>query len=178
MEILSRFFKFFLQCGILISGLIFPVLSFAQFFDIESQTTQVLDLSAQKQLAQQTQKQGILIFFEMEHCRFCQQMRQTVFAQTQLQQFFRQRFRTVAFNFSLDFPLKDFKQQSLTPLDFIMQQRIKVSPTLVFLDSEGNELYRFIGVSTDEQELRWLAEYVLSDKLDTMDFATFKTLQR
>jgi thioredoxin-related protein len=136
------------------------------------------DLAEELSHVKEEQKAGILLFFEMENCPFCQRMRETALTAPEAQAFYRQHFKNFAIDILSDVELTDFDGTAMTQKEFAQQHRVRLTPVVIFYDAQGQTLYRHSGIITDSQEFIWLGEYVLTGEYKKDSFATFKQAKR
>ncbi|OUD13218.1 thioredoxin family protein [Thioflexithrix psekupsensis] len=136
------------------------------------------DLQEELSHVKEEQKAGILLFFEMENCPFCQRMRETALIDPKAQTFYRQHFKSFAVDILSDVELTDFDGTTMTQKAFAQQHRVRVTPVVIFYDAQGQTLYRHSGIITDSQEFIWLGEYVVMGGYKKENFATFKQAKR
>ncbi|EIJ43946.1 thioredoxin-related protein [Beggiatoa alba B18LD] len=137
------------------------------------------DLQAELQTAKENGKQGIMLFFEMEGCPFCKRMRDTVFTQPDVQQFYKERFLIFPIDILGDVELTDFEGNTISSKVFSQTiNRVRSTPVIIFYNLAGEPLYRFTGMTEDAQSFIWLAEYVLSGEYQRQLFKTYQQAKR
>ncbi|WJW76127.1 thioredoxin family protein [Thiohalobacter sp. IOR34] len=137
------------------------------------------DFQEELATAREQGKQGILIFFEMEECPFCQRMRETVLNRPEVQDYFRQHFLIFSVDIEGDVPITDFQGHATTEKDFAFRQyRVRATPVILFFDLQGRPVVRYTGATRDAEEFLWLGEYVVSGGYQEMPFARYKRLKR
>jgi thioredoxin-related protein len=129
-------------------------------------------------LLKKQNKTGLVLFFSTPHCRFCQRMKETVFNQASVQQYFRPRFQLIEIDLQSKQQLTDLRHQQLSYLELAKKHRVRLTPTLVFIDQQGDVIYRQVGMIADPQEFIWLGQYVLSGQNSEQSFAAFKVNKR
>jgi len=129
-------------------------------------------------LLKKQNKAGLVLFFSTQHCRFCQRMKTTVFNQPAVQQYFQQRFQLIEIDIESKQRLTDEQRQQISYIEFAKKHRIRLTPTLLFIDQQGEVVYRHVGMIADPQEFIWLGEYVLSGQNREQSFASFKVNKR
>ena len=97
---------------------------------------------AQDATAREAGRQGMLLFFEADSCPYCRQMRRNVFANPDVQEWFGQRFVSIAVDIHGDVELTDFDGITLPSKVFADHRK-------VFLTPDPAHLHRF-----DAQGLR------------------------
>lgn len=133
------------------------------------------NLSEELVAAKAAHKQGIVLFFEMENCPFCQRMRQTVFAHPEVQAFYQTYFKRFSIDILSDVAITDFSGKEMTSKAFSQQQnRIRATPVTIFFNLDGEPLYRYSGLIADPRTFIWLGEYVLNGVYETQQFVDFK----
>lgn len=118
------------------------------------------DLPEEMQAARESGKQGMLLFFESESCIYCKQMRNDVFNQRAVQDWYGERFVSIAIDVFGDVELKDFDGITLPSKVFAAQRRVFGTPVVSFIDPDGNEIFRYFGMIQTPREFLLLGEYV------------------
>jgi len=134
------------------------------------------NLTEELQAAKTQGKQGIILFFEMEACPYCRVMRQNLFTQPQVKQAYQQKFLIFSIDIKSDVELSDFAGKQFTQKTFAAANRVRSTPTTIFYDLQGQELYRFVGMSQNSQEFLALADYVLSKQYQQRSFKDYQRL--
>lgn len=134
------------------------------------------NLTEELQAAKTQGKQGIILFFEMEGCPYCRAMRQNLFTQPKVQQTYQQKFLIFSIDIKSDVELSDFAGKQFTQKTFAAANRVRSTPTTIFYDLQGQELYRFVGMSQNSQEFLALADYVLSKQYQQRSFKDYQRL--
>lgn len=132
------------------------------------------NLTEELQAAKKQGKQGIVLFFEMEGCPYCRVMRQNLFTQPKVQQTYQQKFLIFSIDIKSDVELTDFAGKNFTQKTFAAANRVRNTPTTIFYDLQGQELYRFVGMSQNSQEFLALADYVLSKQYQQRSFKDYQ----
>ena len=104
------------------------------------------DLPEEMQLASDEGKQGMLLFFEADACPYCQYMLKNVFNQQPVQNWYAERFVSIAVDIHGDVELKDFDGIILPSKIFADQRRIFMTPVMSFINFNGVEIYRHLGM--------------------------------
>ncbi len=127
--------------------------------------------------AKKENKQGVLVFFEMDECPFCHKMKTTVFNQPEVSAYFHKHFRIVSIDINGDVDMVNFKGQATTQKKFAFEEfRVRATPVTAFFDLEGNLATKFTGPTRDAKEFLQLGEFVVSGayKQPGMNFTLFK----
>jgi|TARA_R110002074_G_scaffold81724_1_gene182979 thioredoxin-related protein len=135
-------------------------------------------LPAELALLKKQNKTGLILFFSTQHCRFCQRMKKTVFNQASVQQYFQQRFQLIEIDIESKQRVTDRQHQQISYIELAKNHRVRLTPTLVFINQQGDIVYRHVGMVADPQEFLWLGEYVLSGQSSEQSFAAFKVNKR
>ncbi len=136
------------------------------------------DLSASLAAAKKGNQFGLVLFFGTQHCRFCHRMKTTVFTEHSVQQFYRQHFQILDIDIESDQKITLLNKQLSTYQHLAKNSRVRLTPTIVFINLEGEPVYKHIGIIADPQEFIWLGEYVLSGETAKQRFASFKMHKR
>jgi len=119
------------------------------------------DLPEELAAARQQGKQGMLLFFEAEDCRYCIAMLRQVFNQKRVQDWYQERFLSLAIDIHGDVEIKDFDGITLPSKIFAEQRKVFITPVLSFIDLEGNEIYRHLGMVKTPEEFLVMGEYIV-----------------
>jgi thioredoxin-related protein len=118
------------------------------------------DLPDEMQRACDEGKLGMLLFFESEACPYCQRMLRTVFNQRNVQDWYQKRFVSIAVDIHGDVELTDFDGISLPSKVFSDHRRVFLTPVITFLDLNGVEVYRHLGMVKTPEEMLLIGEYI------------------
>ncbi len=130
-------------------------------------------------LARKSDRQGVLLFFEMNNCPYCRRMKTEVLNQPQVQDFYRRRFRIFSVNIEGSLPLTDFQGRQTTEKALASDQyRVRATPVFAFFDLDGKMIARYTGATNGAEEFLWLGEYVAEGKYRSETFARFKHTKR
>ncbi|MDJ0832652.1 MAG: thioredoxin fold domain-containing protein [Gammaproteobacteria bacterium] len=119
------------------------------------------DLTEELEIAADEGKQGLFIFFEMDECPFCHRMKRTVLNQPDIQDYFKEKFHSIAIDVEGDVEMVDFQGNEMTLKDFASKNRVRATPVMAIYDLEGNQVVRYTGAASGTDEFIWLAEYYL-----------------
>lgn len=131
------------------------------------------DLKAAMAKSNETAKQGLMLFFETDHCPFCKRMRAGVLADPVLIDHYREHFISAAINLESEQSLTGIDGNSTSAKAVARALRVVRTPTLIFLNSEGEESYRYSGLIVDPREFRALADYVSGGLHERMGFKQY-----
>lgn len=118
------------------------------------------DLPEELQLAREQSKLGMLLFFEAESCPYCQHMLRRIFNQPAVQDWYNERFVSIAVDIHGDVELTDFDGITLPSKVFSDHRRIFLTPVVAFTDLNGAEIYRHLGMIETPEEFLLLGEYI------------------
>jgi thioredoxin-related protein len=118
------------------------------------------DLREELELARDENKLGLLLFFEAEACPYCQHMLTRVFSRPEVQDWYGQRFISVSVDIHGDVELTDFDGITLPSKVFSDHRRIFLTPVVSFIDLDGAEIYRHLGMIETPEEFLLLGEYI------------------
>ena len=118
------------------------------------------DLPEEMQVARDEDKLGMLLFFEADYCPYCQLMLKEVFSQRSVQDWYGERFVSIAVDIHGDVELKDFDGITLPSKIFSEHRRIFLTPVVSFVNLDGVEIYRHLGMIKTPEEFLLLGEYI------------------
>ena len=131
------------------------------------------DLPEEIQLASDEGKLGMLLFFEADECPYCEHMIQYVFNQRSVQDWYGERFVSISIDLHGDVEIKDFNGVSLSTKNFSKQRNVFVTPVIAFIDLNGEEIYRHVGMIKTAQEFLLLGKFVEDGQYRNMDYDRF-----
>ena len=114
----------------------------------------------------------VFLFFEAEWCGLCKQMRREVFPQKDVQQKFDEGFIPASIDIESDQKLL-YKDKQLSERAFSHQMRIDATPTLMFMNSEGDVIGRYRGF-IEKTEILLLLDYIREGHVNDINFAEYK----
>ena len=118
------------------------------------------DLPEELAAARAAGKLGLLLFFEQEGCPYCERMMQTILNQAAVQDWYRERFVSIAVDISGDVELVDVDGITLPSKVFARHRRVKTTPTLSFIDLSGAEVYRRVTMVSGPREFMLMGQYI------------------
>ena len=131
------------------------------------------DLNEEMQAAGEEGKLGMLLFFEAEDCQYCRHMLRKVFSQPGLQDWYNERFVSIAIDIHGDVEITDFDGITLPSKVFSDHRRIFLTPVVAFLDLDGVEIYRHLGMVRTPEEFLLLGEYIEGGHYFDTEYAVF-----
>ncbi len=135
------------------------------------------DLPEELATARQQGKQGMLLFFEAEDCRYCIAMLRHVFNQKRVQDWYQKHFLSLAIDIHGDVEIKDFDGITLPAKVFSEQRRVFITPVLSFIDLDGNEIYRHLGMVKTPEEFLIMGEYIVGRHYLDTEYRVFAKKQ-
>ena len=130
-----------------------------------------LDLPADLAEAREGDR-GLLLFWEQEGCPYCEALIETNFHQRPIVDYTRAHFDVVALNFRGDRPVTALDGVQVTEKELARRMEVQFTPTLLFLDDQGEVILRLNGYYPPE-EFRVALEYVGEGAWREEDFATY-----
>jgi thioredoxin-related protein len=118
------------------------------------------DLPEELAEAREAGKLGLLLFFEQEGCPYCERMLKTILNQPAVQDWYRERFVSIAVDINGDVELRDVDGIALPSKVFAEHRRVKTTPTLSFIDLSGAEVYRRVTMVSGPEEFMMMGQYI------------------
>lgn len=118
------------------------------------------DLREEIAVARDDGKMGMLLFFMADACSYCRHMLEKVFTSPKVQDWYRERFVSIAVDIHGDVELTDFDGISLPSKVFSDHRKVFLTPVVMFVDLDGNEIYRHLGMVRTPEEMLLLGEYI------------------
>lgn len=136
------------------------------------------DLREEMAAARDEGKLGMLLFFEADACPYCQRMLKTVFNQKHVQDWYQERFVSIAVDIHGDVELTDFDGITLPSKIFADHRKVFLTPVVSFLDLNGAEIYRHLGMIETPEEFLLLGEYIEGGHYFDTEYEVFYREQR
>ena len=131
------------------------------------------DLREEAEHARAQGKLGMLLFFKADACPYCQHMLQKVLNRPAVQDWYNERFVSIAVDIHGDVELTDFDGITLPSKVFSDHRRVFLTPLIAFVDLDGNEIYRHLGMIRTPEEMLLLGEYIEGKHYFNMEYRTF-----
>jgi len=131
------------------------------------------DLPEELKAARAQGKQGILLFFEADGCRYCSAMLKGVLSQREVQDWYRDRFASIAIDIHGDVEIKDVDGVTLPEKMIAEQRRVFLTPTVSFIDLDGAEVYRHVGLVKTAEEFLAMGQYVAGKHYFDQEFSVY-----
>jgi thioredoxin-related protein len=137
------------------------------------------DLKEEAQTAKADGQVGVLLMFESDDCPFCTRMKNEVLNRTEVQDWYRERFRILMINVDGDLDITDFEGNTVAEKDFAFKHnRVRATPVFVFFNTDGERLARYTGATSGIDEFMLLGRYVADGHHQEGSFTKFKRAQR
>ena len=137
------------------------------------------DFTEELEDARESGKKGVVIFFEMDECPFCERMRETVLNRTDVQDYYREHFRIFTVDVEGDTEVVDFAGNEMPAKDFAFKvNKVRATPVIAFHDLDGRRVVRFTGAVRNWQEFLWLGEFAADGYYRKTNFTRFKRAKR
>ncbi|ENO85930.1 thioredoxin family protein [Thauera linaloolentis] len=111
----------------------------------------------------------LAVFLTMPDCPGCRDMEQHVFQDATTEKAFGARFATARVDIAGASPLISPTGETTTAPDWARRLRALGTPSFVFLDGQGQVLYRHTGV-LDTEGFRQLSDYVATEEYENRPF--------
>jgi thioredoxin-related protein len=131
------------------------------------------DLREEAATAREAGKQGMLLFFQADACPYCQHMRRKVFSDPEVQEWFAPRFVSIAVDIHGDVELTDFDGITLPSKVFADHRKVFLTPVVSFINLDGGEIYRHIGMVKTPREFMLLGKYIESGRYYDTEFRVY-----
>lgn len=118
-------------------------------------------------------KKGVVIMFEAEDCPFCRRMKAQVLNREDVQAYYRKHFAIFAVDIFGSVTIADFAGKSYTEKEYAIAQKLRGTPTFLFIGAGGKEMTRYIGATRDAQEFMELGRYVAEGHWRSKGFGEF-----
>lgn len=137
------------------------------------------DFTEEIEDARESGMKGVVIFFEMDECPFCERMRETVLNRADVQDYYRERFRIFTVDIEGDTEVVDFDGNEMPAKDFAFKvNKVRATPVIAFYDLDGRRVVRFTGAVRNWQEFLWLGEFAADGYYHKTNFTRFKRAKR
>lgn len=90
-------------------------------------------------------KQGLAIYFGMDHCPYCEAMMENNLAQPDIRQYFSDHFDVIALDVQGSREVTTLEGETMGERAFAVQRRLNFTPSFSFFDADGNEIHRIRG---------------------------------
>lgn len=148
------------------------------------------DFSEDLAEARDAGKQAVFVFFEMDECRWCKKMKETILNQPDVQDWFGEHFLNLAVDVEGDLQINDLHGEPMTEQRFAIistarNQRDldrpeykKPTPFFVFFDMDGKRIYSVPGIVKGKEEFMQLGRFILERAYEKESFTDYKKVAR
>lgn len=119
------------------------------------------DFPEELQLVNTEGKQGLFIFFEMQGCPYCKFMEDNVLNLVHVQNFYNSHFRNIIIDIHTASEAIDVDGTEMTEKSLAAKYGVNLTPTMLFLGSDGHELYRKQGFIKSADEFLAMGEEIV-----------------
>ncbi len=128
--------------------------------------------------AKEANKTGVFVFFHLEDCPFCDQMRKTVLNQPEVINRYAKDFLSFEVDANGMLEMTDFQGNNTTQREFSSKKNnVFATPVLAFFDLEGNRIAYKTGFAS-KQDFLLLADYVAGKQYQNQSFMRYKFAQK
>ena len=131
------------------------------------------DLNEELELAKEEGKQGLLLFYEFDNCPYCHLMLSKVLNEKNVQQWYQENFLSLAIDIYGDVEITDFDGKVAASKIYADKINIQSTPTIIFFDLNGTEIYRRVGSMTKPEDFLLLGKFVKGHYYKKMSFQYF-----
>jgi len=133
------------------------------------------DMQEESEIAQENNQNSILVMFSDKDCPWCEKMKQTVFTEQTVKQYYQKHFRIIQIDVKGDAMMNDFTGKELAEKEFAFKQhRVRATPVFIFFDLDGNPVKRYTGTTRNADEFLLLGQYVVDKKYQSISFSKYK----
>ena len=137
------------------------------------------DFSEELESAKEQGKRGVLVFFEMDDCPFCQWMKSNVLNQTRVQDYFKEHFLIFTVDIEGDIAMTNFQGKETTQKDFSFKEnRVRATPVIAFFNTQGKRVLRYTGRTSSADEFLLMGQYVVNEEYKNSKFSRYKRNHR
>lgn len=131
------------------------------------------DFKAELDSALKEGKKGVLIMFEAEDCPYCRKMKAQVLNRDDVQAYYHKHFTVFAVDVLGSIALTDFAGRNVTEKNYAIAEKLRGTPTFLFVGPGGKEMTRYIGATRDSKEFMELGRYVAEGHWQGKTFGEF-----
>ena len=119
-------------------------------------------------------KRGVLLVFEAEGCPYCRRMKEQVLNREDVQAYYRAHFAIFSVDVLGSVTVTDFSGQAATEKNLARAQRVRGTPTFIFVGRDGKEMARYAGATRDAAEFMALGHFVVEGHWQGKSFADYQ----
>ncbi|MBW7850931.1 MAG: thioredoxin fold domain-containing protein [Rhodospirillales bacterium] len=91
------------------------------------------------------QEKGFVVIWEQPGCGSCQRLHEVNFQHPKLADYIGRRFSVMVMNMFGEVPVTDFDGEVMPEKDLAFKHKVSFTPTTIFFDADGKELFRMPG---------------------------------
>jgi thioredoxin-related protein len=153
------------------------LLSFLLIFNISVYASDFFDLSEDDlkedlKVAKEDGKKGIMLFFTMENCPYCERMKKHTFADEKVISLIKDNFLVFEIDIYGSIEIKDFDGEKSTHKEFAEISGAYATPTVSFFDLNGKNLVTQVGMLNETQMLI-MGDYVINGHYKESEFIPY-----
>lgn len=130
------------------------------------------DLQDDLQNARNAGKKGIMVFFSMKTCSYCQAIIEKAFQEQDIVQRLRKNYDVIGLEVFSDDEVVDFQGKSHWSKDFAVVQKARFTPTMIFYGEGGTTQLRLVGYQSPEK-MRAALDYLEGDNYTRVSLRQF-----
>ena len=130
------------------------------------------DLQGDLHEARDAGKKGIMVFFSMESCSYCQAIIETTFQEKDIVQRLRKNYDVIGLEVFSDNEVVDPRGRKHWTKEFAVSEKAKFTPTMIFYGEGGAIQLRLVGYQSS-QKMRAALDYLESDNYRRMSLREF-----
>ncbi len=131
-----------------------------------------LDLADDLAEAAADDKRGIMVYFGQKHCAYCDALMEVNFGKEDIVAYTRKHFDVIPIDIWGDRELISLDNEVMTEKQFAERERTQFTPSLIFYDSDGDEVFRLRGYYPP-YKFRAALEYVADGHYDRERFRDY-----
>ena len=131
-----------------------------------------LNLQDDMEDAKQAGKKGIILYFGQQHCPYCENMLHTSLSRPDIEKYILKYFDPIAIDMWGNLPVTSLDGVTLLEKDFSDGEKVLFSPTIMFIDTQGNKNLTLKGYYPP-YVFRAAVDFVVGESYKTGSFRDF-----
>lgn len=131
-----------------------------------------LELETDIEEAKEQKKKGLIIYFGQKYCAYCKAHLERNWEQKDIVNYTQKHFDVIGINIKGQRPVVDLDGKTYTEKEFAALKNTNFTPSILFLDTKGNEVLRLRGYRPPYQ-FRAALEYVADEHYKKETFANY-----
>ena len=136
-----------------------------------------LDLQEDLDDALKEGKKGLMVYFGLKRCSYCQAFMENTLSQPDIENRTRRLFNTVGMSIFSDIEMTDPTGKTYTIKDFVTVKKANYSPTMIFYGNNGQQLLKIVGYYPPKK-FRHVLDYLEGDHYKTERLSTYINRQK